>query len=446
MRKILAVILIFLSVPGYILAQEIDDMYFTSKDRNIKKVKKITPANVILSKYRSGSSEINIDNKISSVVINKYKTNNSSVKNNRDVKINNLGSLKFNRDELFRSSYFNKNFLDFNTLILFNRVQPNYYSFYDPYYSPFSNNLFSLYNYRWMPRSLHGIRNLAAYDPMMFFSNPYLSSYYPMMSPSLWNIHHPSFSTYGCNGLNANTHPAWIWTSNGTGGGLQTTISNYHHYTNGYSNNENSEPVVKGPRSGRGSAFNGENLGNILPADRYLGRRESGITNKNIQRGTNDPIDPMDQTQNAYFRGRSSNQNNYVTRSLRSNSAVQNSNRRSMNQDRNFNSRVNALNDTFNSLRSNRNNNVSVYDSNDSGRRASYSSPSNYGSNRSGVFSSYSSNKNTSSGIGSRSSNSSSNYSGNSSSSSGFSGGSSGGSSGTTVSGGSSGGSSRGNN
>ena len=54
----------------------------------IKKAKKITQANVILSKYRSGSSEINIDNKISSVIINKYNTNISSVKNNRDVKSN----------------------------------------------------------------------------------------------------------------------------------------------------------------------------------------------------------------------------------------------------------------------------------------------------------------------------------------------------------------------
>ena len=446
MRRILTIILIFLSVPGYIFAQEIDDMYFTSKDRNIKKAKKITPANVILSKYRSGSSEINIDNKISSVIINKYKTNISSVKNNRDVKTNNLRSLKYNRDNLFKSNSISKSFLDINLLLMYGRTKSNYYYMMDPFeLSLLDFQGLSPYSNLWLPRNLYGYRKLASFDPMMFFSNPFLSSVYPFMSPSLLNIHHPGLSTYGLCSW-SNNYPTWIWTNNGTGGGLQTTIANYHHYTNGYSNNENTEPVVKGPRSGRGSAFNGENLGNILPVDRYLGRRESGITNKNIQRDTNDQIDPLDQTQNAYFRGRSSNQNNYVTRSLRSNSAVQNSNRRSMNQDRNFNSRVNALNDTFNSLRSNRDSNVSAYDSNSSGRRSSYSTPSNYGSNRSGVFSSYNSNKNSSTGIGSRSSNSSSSYSSFSNSSSGFSGGSSGGSSGTTVSGGSSGGSSRGNN
>ena len=121
MRKILTIILIFLSVPGYIFAQEIDDMYFTSKDRNIKKAKKITPANVILSKYRSGSSEINIHNKISSVIINKYKTNTSSVKNNRDVKTNNLRSLKYNRDNLFKSNSISKRFLVLKFLLLYVR-------------------------------------------------------------------------------------------------------------------------------------------------------------------------------------------------------------------------------------------------------------------------------------------------------------------------------------
>ena len=34
-----------------------------------------------------------------------------------------------------------------------------------------------------MPRSLHGFRNLAVSNPSIFFSNPYLSSLYPMMSP-----------------------------------------------------------------------------------------------------------------------------------------------------------------------------------------------------------------------------------------------------------------------
>ena len=449
MIRLIILLFIFLSSPDYIFSQELDDMYFTTKDRNIKKIKKTTPADVILSKYRSGYSEINGDKKISDEIINKYIVSNSrklnpNISKNRD----NLKSLKFNRDELFRSSYFDKKFLDFNSLMLFNMVQPNYYSFIDPYYSPFSNNLFSFYDYRWMPRSLNGIRKLAAYDPLMFFSNPYLSSYYPMMSPSLWNFHHPSFSTYGCSILNSTTYPSWIWTNNGTGGGLQNTLANHHMYFSSYVNNENSKTVVKGPRSGRGSSFNGENISDILPADRYLGRRASGITNKNVQRGISNN-DPLDQSQNAYFRGRSSENTNYSTRSSRSNS-IQNSDRRSIsNQNRTFNSRVNALNDTFsnNSLRSNRGNNISDYNSTNSGRRASYSQPSNYGSNRSGIFSSSASNNNSSSGIGSRSGNSSSSsFSGRSSSFSSGSSSSGGGSSSSTVSGGSSGGSSRGGN
>jgi len=443
MIRVIILVFIFLSSPVYIFSQELDDMYFTTKDRNIKKIKKTTPADVILSKYRSGYSEINGDKKISDEIINKYIVSNSkelnpNISNNKD----NLKSLKFNRDELFRSSYFDKKFLDFNSLMLFNIVQPNYYSFIDPYYSPFSNNLFSFYDYRWMPRSLNGIRKLAAYDPLMFFSNPYLSSYYPMMSPSLWNFHHPSFSTYGCSILNSTTYPSWIWTNNGTGGGLQNTLANHHMYFSSYVNNENSKTVVKGHRSGRGSSFNGENISDILPADRYLGRRASGITNKNIQRDINNN-DPIDQSQNAYFRGRSSENTNYATRSSRSNS-IQNSDKRSIsNQNKTFNSRVNALNDTFsnNSLRSNRGSNISDYNSTNSGRRASYSQPSNYGNNRSGIFSSSASNNNSSSGIGSRSSNSSSSsYSGRSSGSSSV------GSSSSTVSGGSSGGSSRGGN
>ena len=42
-------------------AQEIDDMYFTSTDREIKKKlsKKVSPAEVILSKYRKGNTKIN---------------------------------------------------------------------------------------------------------------------------------------------------------------------------------------------------------------------------------------------------------------------------------------------------------------------------------------------------------------------------------------------------
>ena len=53
---ILFISLLFIA-PEISFSQENDDMYFTSKDRIKKKVtKKVTPADVILSKYRKGIS------------------------------------------------------------------------------------------------------------------------------------------------------------------------------------------------------------------------------------------------------------------------------------------------------------------------------------------------------------------------------------------------------
>ena len=72
MIRVIILIFIFLSSPAFIFSQELDDMYFTTKDRSNKKIKKTTPADVILSKYRSGYSEINGDKKISDAIINKY--------------------------------------------------------------------------------------------------------------------------------------------------------------------------------------------------------------------------------------------------------------------------------------------------------------------------------------------------------------------------------------
>ena len=56
--------LILLSFSSF--SQEIDDMYFNSNDRVAKKVKKITPAQIILSKYRSGITANNSSDKIDS--------------------------------------------------------------------------------------------------------------------------------------------------------------------------------------------------------------------------------------------------------------------------------------------------------------------------------------------------------------------------------------------
>ena len=56
---ILFISLLFIA-PEISFSQENDDMYFTSKDRIKKKVtKKVTPDDVIISKYRKGQTRIN---------------------------------------------------------------------------------------------------------------------------------------------------------------------------------------------------------------------------------------------------------------------------------------------------------------------------------------------------------------------------------------------------
>ena len=59
-------------------AQEIDDMYFTSTDRENKKKlsKKVSPAEVILSKYRQGNTKINSSEVIDKSILEKYKSSN----------------------------------------------------------------------------------------------------------------------------------------------------------------------------------------------------------------------------------------------------------------------------------------------------------------------------------------------------------------------------------
>ena len=58
-----------------VVSQEVDDMYFTSSDRKVKKkTKKITPANIILSKYRKGITDINTSNLVEQSIVNKYKS------------------------------------------------------------------------------------------------------------------------------------------------------------------------------------------------------------------------------------------------------------------------------------------------------------------------------------------------------------------------------------
>ena len=53
-------------------------MYFNSKDRVSKKVKKITPADVIMSKYRSGITSTNSNDKIDTKILDRYKSETAS--------------------------------------------------------------------------------------------------------------------------------------------------------------------------------------------------------------------------------------------------------------------------------------------------------------------------------------------------------------------------------
>ena len=209
-------------------------------------------------------------------------------------------------------------------------------------------------------------------------------------------------------------------------------------YISSLIDNNQDKVVVKGPRGGRGGIIQKDGYDGV---DRYVGRRESGITNKNIQRDSQGSID---KTQNAYFRGNQSGRESYMTRSGRINYS-QNSNRRSENLNRSFSSRVDAINNAYsnNNQRSLRSSGNGYYTSDDNGRRSSYSRPTNYGSSRSGL-----SNIGTGarSSIGGTRSGGSSGYSSGGSYSGGGNSFSSGGSGGATVSAGSSGGSSRGNN
>ena len=441
--------LIFVSIFSY--AQENDDMYFNKKDRLAKKVKKITPAQTILNKYRSGITGINNSDRINSEVISKYTSRTPIKKNLSKNNDRNIKSLKYNRDNLFRSKSFSKSFLDMNIYMMYGRIRPNYYYMMDPFELSFLNfQGLNPYSNLWMPRNLYGLRMLAALDPLMFFSNPFLSSLYPMMSPSLFNIHHPGVATYGlCDWSQSyqwsQTYPKWIWTKNGTGGGLQHTPGNNHIYISNYINNDqNGKVEVKGPRGGRGGIISKDNFDGL---DRYVGRRESGITNKVIQKETDGSID---KSQNAYLRGNQSGRENYISRSGRSNSIL-NTNRRSESLNRSYSNRINAINDAFsnNSLRSSRSSGSNYYTSDDNGRRGAYSLPNNYSGSRSGISNIGSSGRSSSGTVRSGGYSSSgysggSSYSGGGSSYSGSSGSSSGG--GATVSAGSSGGSSRGNN
>ncbi len=363
-KNIVFIFLITLITNYNSFSQEMDDMYFVKKDRTAKKVKTSSPAEIILSKYKLGNTRINSNENIDSEILKKYNVSSSITKNLSKKSNQSFNSLKYDRDNLYKSLSFSRRVLDLDLFLMYGRISPNYMYYIDPLDSfIFSHNYGYIQN-RWFPRSLFGMRMLSIYNPHLFFTNPYLSSYFPLMSPSLANIHYGGYASSGWM-----YYPSWIWTNNGTGMGLQHTTWNNHKYVSGITKKNND--VVIGPRGGRNEISNN----NVdLVSDRYSGRRKSGITNQIIQKN-NENI--LDQTQNAYLKNSNSNGENFITRSSRQNSIL-NSSRRSDNIVRNYERSKRYITDSFsyNNLSSEKSN----YSSTDV-RRTSYSLPDSYKNN-----------------------------------------------------------------
>jgi len=426
-------------------AQEIDDMYFTSTDREIKKKlsKKVSPAEVILSKYRKGNTKINSTDVIDKSILEKYKSSNVDdipiIEKKKDSQ-----SLKFDRDNLYASN-------DINQSLQYNRISsyvlPYMYRYNDPFnmYDPISSMYYGMTSYDLMmfPRNQVGLRSFASINPMLFFSNPYLASLDPSLSPALLNLHYPSIAGYGF-GCTINKHGSWMFINNGTGGGVGHMPTHRHMYVSSLiSKAERSG--TRGGRSGRASIMNGENI----PDRNYASRRQSGITNSYVKKDVQDRRG-RDQTfansQNTLFRDNnaSSNVRGSTTRSSRS-ILLNTQNRRSLSSSRSSSEKINNILNYRNSVRSSYSgstrSNSSLTTSPDNGRRSSYTAvPSTSPSYRGSSIRNNSSMSRMSGGSFSNSSTSGGSYSGGGSS---YSGGGSR-SSGGVVSGGSSGGSSRG--
>ncbi len=435
------IFLFCLSVSANINSQELDDMYYTGSDRSSqKKLKnKVSPADIILSKYRKGNTSINNNSSVDETILDRYKSNKSN-NINYSKSQNETKKLKYNRDNLYVSSDISKSLTDYN---LYSSFLPYYYTYNDPFsvIDPYSSMFYNMNSYDMMiiPRNISGIRSIASLNPMLFFSNPYIVTFDPRLSPALINLHYPSIQGFGL-GCSLYKHGSWMFTSNGTGGGLGHTITNRHLYVSGVFSK--SEKIgTRGPRSGRLSSMNGENIENR----NFIPRRQSGITNQNISK---DSREGRGQTfgnvsQNSIFRDKSPQDRGNIRTSSRSSrsSSLNSQNRRSLNNARSSSEKINGIREFSNSIRSSYSGStrgLSNYSSAD-GRRSGYSAPPvSFNPVRGRGMSA----PVRSSSYGG-SSNSGGSYSSGGSGSSYSSGGSSGGSSGV-VSGGSSGGSSRG--
>ena len=426
-------------------AQEIDDMYFTSTDREIKNKlsKKVSPAEVILSKYRKGNTKINSSDVIDKSILQKYKSSNVD-----DIlfteKKKDSQSLKFDRDNLYASNEINQSFQN-NQISSY--VLPYMYRYNDPFnmYDPLTSMYYGMTSYDLMmlPRNQVGLRSFASINPMLFFSNPYLSSLDPSLSPALLNLHYPSISGYGF-GCTINKHGSWMFINNGTGGGVGHMPTHRHMYVSSLISKDG-RIGTRGGRSGRASIMNGENI----PDRNYVTRRQSGITNSNVTKDIQDRRgrgQTFANSQNTLFRDNNvtSNVRGSTTRSSRS-TLLNTQNRRSLSSSRSSSEKINNILNYRNSVRSSYSGSTrgssSFTTSPDNGRRSSYTVvPTNRSSYSGNSNRNNSSMSRMSGGSFSNSSTSGGSYSGGGSSYS--SGGSR--SSGGVVSGGSSGGSSRG--
>ena len=191
--KVFYLFIILFKVTFLVSAQEIDDMYFTSSDRaNYKKLsKKVSPAEIILSKYKKGNTSINNLNKIDKSIIENYRSNN--LDNNKDyVAIDQTSKLKYDREKLYVSS----NILNISSDIFLQvSTIPYYYLYSDPSdiidpYRSFYNNLTSL-ELMFLNDDKNFLRSYASINPMLFFSDPYLSSIGQNISPFLMIITQP---------------------------------------------------------------------------------------------------------------------------------------------------------------------------------------------------------------------------------------------------------------
>ncbi len=437
--KVFYLFIILFKVTFLVSAQEIDDMYFTSSDRaNYKKLsKKVSPAEIILSKYKKGNTSINNLNKIDKSIIENYRSNN--LDNNKDyVAIDQTSKLKYDREKLYVSS----NILNISSDIFLQvSTIPYYYLYSDPSdiidpYRSFYNNLTSL-ELMFLNDDKNFLRSYASINPMLFFSDPYLSSIGQNISPALSNLHFSSFNTFGI-GCSLYKHGTWMYINNGTGGGLGHMATNRHFYANSMIS-EVQKMGTTGPRSGRHFSLNGENIAK----PNYYSRRQSGFLNL-VANNEGKNIMKNNLTQNTVFRNNSNSNNINSTLSSRSkrSETLSSQNRRSMLNTRSSNEKIRGIMEFSNSSRNSFResySNQSILNS-DNGRRSGYSAPPVSYNPARGMTS-----PSRSTGFGGNSS------SGGSSSFGGYSGGasfgggsSSGGSGGGVISGGNSGGSSRG--